>query len=360
LRILHVIAGGEFGGAETFAQDAIAALAERGVEQHVICRPYPLARRRYEAMGIPISELWFSRLDRWRGAGGLIRRQAEALKADAVHAWMARASSFIPSRMPCPVAGWFGGYYDLKYYRHVDFHIGVTRGITDYLVRQGVPEDRVFLVHTFGTLPAAIPADRAALGTPAGAPLVLVLSRLHGKKGIDTILNALALCPGVHLWLAGEGPERRTYEALSARLGLADRVRFLGWRTDRAALYGAADIVALPSRYEPFGTVIPEAWSMGRPLVATRAAGAEAYVSDGSDGLLTPIDDPPALAAGIMRLVQDKELRDTLRRNGRLVYERLFSKEIVVASLIDAYGKMRDIGRKASDRGRTGVARRDA
>jgi glycosyltransferase involved in cell wall biosynthesis len=345
VRILHAIAGAEFGGAETFAQDAIAALAEAGVAQHVVTRPHPLALQRFADSGVPVSLLGFSQLDRLRGSGMFLRRQAETFRADLVHAWMARAAGFMPAQMPCPVAGWFGGYYDLKYFRHADFYIGVTRGIADGLIRQGTPGHRVFVVHTFGTLADEPPADRAAFGTPADAPLVLVLSRLHEKKGIDTILRALGDCPGVHLWIAGEGPERQNYETLCAGLGLADRVRFLGWRTDRAALYRAADIVALPSRYEPFGTVIPEAWSMRRPLIATRAAGASAYVSDGVDGLLVPIDDPPALAHAIGRLARDRELRERLGQGGWQSYRRDFTKDAAIASLLDAYRAMLRIGK---------------
>ncbi|MGH7075713.1 MAG: glycosyltransferase [Stellaceae bacterium] len=348
MRLLHVIAGGEFGGAETFAQDAITALAERGIEQRVVTRPHALALRRFAAAGVPARHFGFSRLDRWRGGRAMIRREAASFKADLVHAWMARAASFVPADMPCPVAGWLGGYYDLKYYRQVDFQIGVTRGIVDYLVENGVARERAFLVHVFGTMAPAPAADRASLETPADAPLLLVMSRLHEKKGIDTILTAVAECPGVYLWLAGEGPERARYAALSHTLQLDDRVRFLGWRTDRAALYAAADIVALPSRYEPFGAVIPETWSVGRPLIATRAAGAAAYVTDEADGLLVPIDDPPTLAAAIRRLVGDADLRQRLISGGTETYRRLFTKEVVMESLLEAYDTMLRLGKRAS------------
>ena len=137
------------------------------------------------------------------------------------------------------------------------------------------------MVHTFGTLPDSPPVARASLATPEHARLVLVLSRLHEKKGIDTILRAVASLPGFYLWLAGEGPERQRYEALTESLGLGERARFLGWRTDRKSLLAACDVCALPSRYEPFGTVMAEAWSVRKPLVATRAAGALQYVVDG-------------------------------------------------------------------------------
>jgi hypothetical protein len=344
LRVLHAIAGAEFGGAETIAQDTIAALADSGVEQRVIARPWQIAAQRFAAARVPLTPFQFSLWDRLRG-GAVIQREAATFRADIVHAWMSRAASFVPVALPCPAAGWFGGYYDLKYYRRCDFHLGMTRDIVAYLVRSGVPENRAFEIHSFGTLVDAPATDRAALATPEDAPLVLVMARLHEKKGIDTILAALVACPGVHLWIAGEGPERTKYQTLCHRLGLDDRVRFLGWRTDRAALYRAADIVALPSRYEPFGTVITEAWAAMRPLVATRAAGANAYVSDDSDGLLVPIDDPPALTRAIMRLVGDKNLRERLAQGGWQAYRRGFTKEAVVESLLDAYGAMQRIGK---------------
>jgi glycosyltransferase involved in cell wall biosynthesis len=347
LRVLHVIAGGEFGGAETFAQDAITALANRGIEQHVITRPHAIALRRFATAGVPITRFGFSRIDRWRGGRHLIRRTAASFKADLVHAWMARAASFVPAGMPCSVAGWFGGYYDLKYYRRADCYIGVTRGIVDDLVTRGAPKDRVFLVHVFGTMADAPAADRAVLATPRDAPLILVMSRLHEKKGIDTILRAVAECPGIYLWLAGEGPERVQYEALSRQLRIDDRVRFLGWRTDRAALYNAADIVALPSRFEPFGAVIPEAWSVGKPLIATRAAGAAAYVTDEFDGLLCPIDNPPALASAIRRLLADPDLRQRLTAGGTETYRRLFTEEVVIRDLLDVYGTMLRLGKRS-------------
>jgi glycosyltransferase involved in cell wall biosynthesis len=346
VRVLHVIAGAEFGGAETIAQDVITALAEAGIEQRAVARPYPIVRRHLAAAGVPLLPMAFSWRDRL-GGGGFIRRQAREFGADIVQTWMSRAASFVPRDMPCPVAGWFGGYYDLKYYRHVDCFIGLTRDIVGYLRKGGVPEERAFLVHVFGTLADEPAADRAALATPADAPLVLVMARMHEKKGIDTVLRALAQCPGVYLWLAGEGPERGKYQALCRELGLDERVRFLGWRTDRAALYRAADIFVLPSRYEPFGAVIAEAWSQRRPLVATRAAGAAAYVTDEVDGLLCPIDDPAALARAIARLVDDGALRATLAEHGWRTYRRLFSKEAVVASWLDAFARMQRLGKRA-------------
>ncbi|MBN8890353.1 MAG: glycosyltransferase [Rhodospirillales bacterium] len=346
MKVLHVIAGAEVGGAETFAQDAILSLHERGVAQTVLTRPWPAALARYAAAGVDARPFGFSRVDRALRRGRPIRAAATALGADLVHAWMQRAASFVPAAMPAPVVGWFGDYYDLKYFRTADSFIAVTPDITRHIVAAGAPPERCFTVNTFGTMPDAPPVDRATLDTPPGAPLLLVLSRMHRVKGIDTMLHALAELPGAYLWLAGDGPARTEYERLAAHLGLTPRVRFLGWRTDRKALLAACDICVLPSRYEPFGTVIAEAWAMRRPLVATSADGARQYVKDGATGLLCPVEDPPALAACLRRAIAEPALRAALAEAGHAAYRADFTREVVTDRLLDCYAACIRLGRR--------------
>lgn len=343
MHILHVIAGAEVGGAETYAQDAILALHARGIRQTVLTRPWPRVMARYAAAGMAARPFQFGLTD-WFFGPGRIRKAAAS--ADLVHAWMQRAGSFVPE-MPCPVLAWFGDYYKLKYFPHADACVGVTRDIAAYITKQGWPADRVFTVNTFGTMPDAPPVSRASLDTPEGAPVLLVLSRMHPVKGIDTMLQALVQLPGAFLWLAGDGPEKARYQALATELGLADRVRFLGWRNDRKSLIAAADIVVLPSRYEPFGTVIAEAWAMHRPLVATLADGARQYVTDGVNGLLCPIDDPAALAAKLRRAIDSPELRAHLAFGGDLAYQADFTQDVAVERLLACYRSTIALGKRA-------------
>jgi glycosyltransferase involved in cell wall biosynthesis len=347
MRILHVIAGAAVGGAETFAQDAILSLHGRGVTQAVLTRPWEGALQRYAAAGVAAHGMGFSQVDRALRRGRRIAAMASEMGADLVHAWMSRANAFIPPGMPCPVLGWFGDYYDLKYFRRTDSFVGVTPDIASYLRREGLPPERTFMVNTFGTMPEAPKVERASLDTPEDALVLLVLARMHKVKGIDTMLRALGEVPGAVLWLAGEGPAKAEYEALARELGLSARVRFLGWRTDRKALLEACDICVLPSRYEPFGTVIVEAWAMRRPLVATVADGARQYVTDGTNGLLCPIDDPPALAACLRRLADDPGLRGRLAQAGMAAYEADFTREIVTDRLIACYEACIRLGRRA-------------
>ena len=347
MRVLHLVAGAAVGGAETFCLDAIAALAERGIEQKVIGRPHRRVVELLGCAGVAFVPYGYRPAARLLGGPALIRREAAGWDADIVHAWMSRAASFVPAEMPCPVIGWLGGYYNLKYFRTADCLIGVTRRIGEYLVDHGVAPERTFVCHTFGTLPECPPVERATLGVPPGALLLLVLSRLHWKKGIDTAIRALGHLPAAHLCLAGEGPDRAQYETLAGQLGLAPRVHFLGWRSDRKALLDACDICLLPSRYEPFGTVIAEAWFMKRPLVAAAADGARQYVRDNENGALFPIDDPVALAHCIARIAAQPAFAARLVDNGYRDYQTDFSREVVIDRLLGIYRQAVEQGRAA-------------
>jgi glycosyltransferase involved in cell wall biosynthesis len=349
IKILHVIAGAERGGAETFCLDAILALDEAGIKQHVIGRPHPHFIEALNRRGIPFTGLSFGPVERLWRAPSVIRKTVAEFQPGLVHAWMGRAASFIPQLPDVPVLGWFGGYYDLKRYATCDFYMGVTKDIVRHIAEKSGKPHRTFLVHTFGTLDDAPAVDRALLGTPVDAPAVLLLSRMHEKKGVDVLLRAAALMPGVYFWLAGEGPRRKEYEQLARSLKVEDRVRFLGWRTDRAALLKAADVCVLPSRYEPFGTVMAEAWFARTPLVAANADGPRHYVRHGETGLLCAIDDVEDLAAQLRRAIGDESLRQSMIESGFMEYDHLFSKKVVVQSLIYAYCAILRAGKEGAD-----------
>ncbi len=349
MKILHIIAGAPTGGAETFCLDAIRALHESGsARQYVICRPHDHYRKTLTDLNIPHRFLRFSRFTKWLEQLE-IQKAIEYFKPDLIHCWMQRAASFMPAGFEGPRLGWFGGYYDLKNYKNCIFFMGVTRDIVRHInTHTGAPE-RSFLVHTFGTLPKDTPVSRQDFDIPANSKLVLLLSRMHWKKGIDTLLEAaLQLPPDVYFLLAGDGPDLDKYKRLSQTLGLAGRVRFPGWRTDRAALLKIADVCTLPSRYEPFGTVIAESWYAGVPLVASKADGARQYVTHGQDGLLCEVDDPKGLAEQLNAALYDDALRKILISGGRKTYESLFSQEVVIKSLLDAYRSMIGFNRSES------------
>ena len=252
----------------------------------------------------------------------------------------------MPLDLEMPCIGWFGGPHDLKRYRASDFYIGVTKELAQYIAQESQCPDRTFLIHTFGTLEADEPVSRADFETPDDAPVVLLLSRMHQKKGVDTLLEAATGLEGVYFWLAGDGPDLEKYQKMATALDLDDRVRFLGWRTDRSALLDAADVCVLPSRYEPFGTVMAEAWYAKTPLVAAKADGPRQYVTHDKGGLLCEIDDVADLRRQLHRAIHDKALAAHLVENGSALYHATFSEEVVANEYVAAYKKMITMGKK--------------
>jgi len=335
MRILQIMTSKANGGAETYACDVIIKLHEAGVDQCVVMREDQSRFGELKAAGVRLApevlRFPFAPAQRF-----LIRRLVAREKPDIVQTWMRRAAS-LASKGAQPLIGWFGGYYDPAHFAACERIVGVTRDIRAHMVKNGVAPDRAHYIPTFPTITPLPAADRAALDTPADAKVLLTLSRLHQKKGLDTFLHAVAGLPGVYAWLAGDGPLEAELKALAVDLGLSDRVRFLGWRTDRSALLRAADVCVLPSRYEPFGNVILEAWAAKTPFVAAMSAGPAAHVTDGVNGLLVPIDDVEALRAALARVLADDALAAALVANGHETYERDFTPDAVTAQWLSFY-----------------------
>jgi hypothetical protein len=331
---MHVMASRANGGAETYSTDLMLSLHRGGLDQCAVVAPdAPRAdelRRSGLRLATGVLATPLRPLQRYA-----LHRLVARERPDIIHCWMRRAASLAPLRPH--VIGWFGGYYDPRKFQRCDWFVGVTSDIVAHMVRNGVDPRHARHIPTFPDVADGPPVDRASLATPPDAKVLLALSRLHPKKGLDTLLGALASLPDCMLWLAGEGELRADLERLAAQLGVAPRVRFLGWRSDRAALLRAADVCVLPSRYEPFGTVILEAWAARTALVACASAGPAAHVEDGVTGLLTPIDDAPALAAALRRVLDDKALRAAMIEGGYAVWRQRFTREAVTRQWLELY-----------------------
>lgn len=328
MRILQVMASGLHGGAEVFYEDLARALARRGVEQACVIRPYPDRARLLEAAGVPVTMLTFGGpldlISPWK-----LKGVAHDWKPDLVLGWMNRATRSLP-KGPWVNVGRLGGYYDLKYYRRCKALICNTPDIADHVIREGHPAADVYYIPNFCPVAAEDPLPRASLDTPDGAKVLLILARLHEAKGIDIALRALAAVPEAYLWIAGEGPLEAALKRLAADLGVAPRVRFLGWRDDRTALLRAADVCLVPSRHEPFGNVVVNAWAHDVPVIAAASQGPGFLINDGVDGLKVPVDDAPALARAITALLLDTVLRARIVEGGRQRTASEFSEEAVV------------------------------
>ena len=331
MSVVHLLGTSGEGGAETYFVDLAAALSRAGVRQAAAVRRHPAREAVLRRLGVPVKVLGFG------GPLDILTKPAAAgwaklQGAKIVLAWMNRAARHAP-KGPWARIGRLGGYYNLKYYKGFDHLVANTEDIAEWVVGQGWPAGQVTCIPNFAAaLEDGAPLDRATLSTPEGAPLLLAMGRLHEAKGHDVTLNALKQLPEAYLWIAGAGPLEAKLKGMAEALGVSDRVRFLGWRTDAAALYRAADVFVFPSRYEPLGNVVIQSWAHGLPVVAAESQGPKALIEDGEDGLLVPIDDADALAQGVRRVLTEPMLRIRLVQKGAERVEGEFSEAAVVAA----------------------------
>ena len=349
LRVAHVMAGAVVGGAEAFYERLTLAQHAAGEEVLAIIRREPGRAARLRAGGLDPVELPLGGYFDLRTRPRLARALAE-FRPRVVVAWANRAGRYAGAvrrrGAPWTLVGRMGGYYDLKYYRHCDHLVGNTRDLRDWIIGQGWPAERAHVVPNFahdlaGDAPATLPA-------PPGAPRLLALGRLHRNKGFDVLLRALALLPGTHLSLGGEGPEREALERLAREAGVADRVAFLGWRRDIGALLAGCDLFVCPSRHEPLGNVVLEAWSAARPVVAAAAEGPVELIREGETGLLVPKEDPAALAAAMAGLLADPARAACLAAAGRAEFERAHAEAPVLARWREFLGRVAPSGARTA------------
>lgn len=338
MKLMQVIAGAKYGGAENYFVRLAIGIARLGIEQRIILRHNS---ERFEILrkgGIEPVGLQFGGIFDLR-TGLSLKQQIAKFKPDIVLTWMNRATSKFPKGEFIHI-GRLGGYYNLKYYEGCDHLIGNTEGIVEYLVKNGWPEDKAHYLPNFVTSMESKPLSKKELFTPPRAPLILTMGRLHENKAFDILLQAMTRVPDAYLWIAGDGPLREKLEKLSTKLGIMPRTRFLGWRDDISALLNTCDIFICPSRHEPLGNVVIEAWAHSKPVIAADSFGPGVLIEHLKSGVLVPKDDDALLAKAIRNVLADDLLRERITGNGHDIFLEKFTEEKVVGQYVDFFQKI--------------------
>jgi glycosyltransferase involved in cell wall biosynthesis len=185
------------------------------------------------------------------------------------------------------------------------------------------------------------PGDGEAAGE------ILYAGNLLRTKGVQYLIEAMPEVvrevPEAHLTVAGDGPDRAFFEALAARMGVADRVRFAGAVPfDRIApFYRRCAVFCLPTLAEAFGVSLLQAMASGKPAVACGVGGVPEVVEDGGSGLLVPPRAPARLAEALIRLLRDADLRRSMGARGRRLCEERYDWEMVVDRMEEVYRQCR-------------------
>jgi glycosyltransferase involved in cell wall biosynthesis len=182
---------------------------------------------------------------------------------------------------------------------------------------------------------------RAVLGVAESQVVVLAVSRLVWHKGYPELATAMRAVPEAALWVVGErlaSDRGQDMVALLRNAGLGDRLRLLGYRDDVPELMAAADIFALPSRFEGLPMSVIEAMLTGLPVVAADVRGPAEQVVPEATGLLVPPGDAPALAAALQRLIADPALRTHMGVAARERAVERYDEAKVLARTLDLFG----------------------
>jgi len=238
----------------------------------------------------------------------------------------------------------------LKYRYGIDRYITVSAAIRDLLAREGVPPEKVSVVRSgidpsrFEPLPRPDPEGiLRELDLPPGLPIIASIGALADHKGHRFLVEA---APGIlrirdaAFIVAGVGPRRRSLSRLARRLGVEDRFRFTGFRSDIGRILASSSVFAFPSLEEGLGTSLLDALLLERPVVATRVGGIPEVIESGEHGSLVPPGDPEALARAILEVLQNPGAAGerALRGRGRVLEE--FAVDRMVEGTLEVYRQL--------------------
>jgi glycosyltransferase involved in cell wall biosynthesis len=235
-------------------------------------------------------------------------------------------------------------------YRHIDVFIAVSEVIRRMLVEDGIPADRIEVVHDgvpIGAIDKTEAADvHKALWLPHGAPVIGNVAALTGHKGQKDLVAAAARVvrevPDARFVILGEGELRAPLEAQVKSLGLERHVFLPGFRPDALALQKSFDIFVMSSITEGLGSAMLDAMACGTPIVGTLAGGIPEAITHEHTGLLVRPHHPEELAAAIVRLLRDPALRDRLATAARTHVATAFSVDRMVDQTLAVYRRRLD------------------
>lgn len=363
IRVVHMNTERTWRGGEQQTLYLMEGLRARGIPQLLVAQRGGACAERARAKGLPVLPL------RMRGEADpfailalrslLLEARATIVHAHTSHAHTlgAIAAALLGSRRPRVLVARrvdfsifrrsFFGLNRIKYVHGVDRYATVSRAIKDVLLRDGLRDERISVVHSgidlgrIDQAPSEREKVRAELQVPEGDWLVANVAHMADHKGqvylVDAVPRILSKMRNVTFAIVGDGELRGSLEARARELGVAGRIRFPGFREDVPRILKALDVFVMPSHMEGLGTSVLDAMAAGAPVVGTEAGGMTEMLEHGRNGLVCPIRDAGAIARAVLELLGDRERAKALAAQARRDVVERFSKEAMVAKTVAVY-----------------------
>ena len=380
MKVIHLISGGDSGGAKTHVHSLLQNLS-RTIEVTMVCfMEGPFAQEARE-LGISTVVLpGHNLLHTFRTLKQMIREGGYQI----IHCHGARGNmmgALLRKATGLPVVTTVHSDYRLDYLgrpfsrvsygtintialRRLDYRIGVSDAMTNLLISRKFDPDKLFTIYNGLDFTPRTPAmtreaywKSVGLQADENSVVVGIAARLNPVKDIATLVRGFALahetCPNLRLLIAGDGEQMDMLKNLARELGVAEQVCFAGWVTDTDSFYNALDINTLTSLSETFPYSLTEGARAALPTVASRVGGVPYLIEHGIHGLLFEAGDAEGLARCLVSLAQDPTLREHL---GQRLYQRAkadFSLESTLERQLTIYRTiLRRQERKKNLRGR--------
>ena len=377
MKVLHLISGGDTGGAKTHVHTLLSGLTGK-VDVKMVCfTEGPFAQ---EARSLGIDTLVLPSRNFFKN----LKILTELVKKegfDILHSHGSRGnmmSAILGHRTGLPTVSTVHSDYRLDYLgrplsrltygtinsialRRIKYRIGVSDAMVDLLISRGFDPERLFPIYNGLDFSPKVPKlsraeffQSVGLDADTDSVVVGIAARLNPVKDIATLIRGFALAhreyPALRLLIAGDGEEMERLKALALELGVQREVCFAGWISDTDSFYHAIDINTLTSISETFPYALTEGARVSLPTVSSKVGGVSYLINHGYNGFLFEPGDEKALAGHLLTLARDPALRKTL---GDRLYEkgaREFSLEATTKRQEEIYETILRYERKGRDK----------
>ena len=368
MKILHLNTERTWRGGEQQTLNLLLGLSERQIACHLVCQVDSPMEERSTRAGVDVFPM-ILRGEIDLAASFRIRKLIKKFNYDIIHSHTSHAHSLaflasvgtgvtrlVTRRVDFSILRHsFLKLSGIKYQYMADYYIAISKKIKEVLINDGIPNHRIFVVHS------GIDHQRFEKTTgehlltefdiKANQTVVINVAHLAGHKGqkylVQAIPHVLKKMPHVRFFIVGGGELKNELKALAASLNLNRELVFTGYRQDVGAFYKIADLFVMSSVQEGLGTSVLDALATGTPVVATNSGGIPEIISDGKTGRLVDAANPIALAQGIVDSLMHTADAQQMANQGLNLVRKNFSIQAMVNKNVDVYQRILSLSRQS-------------
>ena len=339
LKVLNIIAGSKYGGAEIFFERLVKSFEkDKNIKQKVILRS---SSNRFSNLKAVIQDI--EQIALFNNFNIFCHFKIESIikkfSPDIILTWMNRASRLLPYKKYRNEirVGRLGGYYKIKNYLKCDYLITNTLDIKNYVISQGWDTKKVEFIPNF------VNENNSLITQKQNNVKLLCMGRFHNNKAFDILIKAMTFLPTYELVIVGNGKLKSFYEVLIRRYKLSDRVKIYDWTSNISEFMNKSSILICPSRHEPFGNIVVDGWAHRIPVVASDTGGPAEMIKHRYNGIKFEKDNVFDLASKIKEIVSNPILKQKIIKNGFNSFKINYSEDIIVKKYINFFKKIKKI-----------------